>query len=215
MHEESGRADGSGAGGSGPAPEIVQVERPKSVPLSGVHRTGDFRCSKSERINRFFTHDCQRLLDLNYCRVFILPNPDDVTEIWGYYTLSPSVLNQKRTTRSDQKRTPGGYPVPMVLIGYMGKHDGAPKGFGKSIIVDAARRVHWIADLAAWGIMLDSEGGPENKKLWHWYQQEGFKIAKDETDKPDPNRGVLYAALKQLIPELNAQAVQRVPAASG
>jgi hypothetical protein len=209
MHEKSGGTDGGGAGGSGPASAVIQVERPESVLLDQLHRIADFRCSKSERINRFFAHDCQRLLAFNYCRVFILPNPDDPTEVWGYYTLSPSLLSQKRTTRSDQNRTIGGYSIPMVLIGYMGKHDGAPKGFGKSILVDAARRVYWIGDLAAWGIMLDSEGGPDNKKLWEWYQQQGFKIAKPETDKENPDRGVLYAALKQLIPELAAQSAAR------
>jgi hypothetical protein len=51
----------------------------------------------------------------------------------------------------------------MMLIGFMGRHDGALKGLGSALIVDAARRVHRNPDLAAWGLMLDSEGGPGTK----------------------------------------------------
>jgi hypothetical protein len=58
----------------------------------------------------------------NYCRVFVLPNPNDPTEIWGFYTLSPSGIARKHATGSDQKRLPGGLPIPLVLIGFMGRH---------------------------------------------------------------------------------------------
>jgi hypothetical protein len=87
----------------------------------------------------------------------------------------------------------------MMLIGFMGRHDGAPQGLGESLIVDAARRVYLNPDLAAWGLMLDSEGGPDNIKLWEWYRRQGFTPA-----KADPKLGVMYAPLKKLIPELSA-----------
>lgn len=146
------------------------------------------------------------MLALNYCRVFILPNPQDRTEIWGFYTLSTSLIPRARTTGSDQRRIPEGIPVPMVLIGYMGRHDGADPGLGLGsiLILDAARRVYLNPDLAAWGLMLDSEGGPNRAGLWEWYKKQGFTPAKDEKGAiADPTRGVMYASLKKLIPELN------------
>jgi hypothetical protein len=91
-----------------------------------------------------------------------------------------------------------------MLIGFMGRDDKAPTGLGESLIVDAARRVFVNPDLAAWGLMLDSDGGPNNKKLGEWYKEQGFTPAKDDPDKPDPNRGVMYAPLKRLIPELKS-----------
>jgi hypothetical protein len=60
----------------------------------------------------------------NYCRVFILPNPDDHTEVWGFYSLSPSLLSRGTATGSDQKRVPKGLPIPMALIGFMGRQSG-------------------------------------------------------------------------------------------
>src|SRR6266545_1036882 len=98
MHDEPRRADRSDPEGGGLAPEAVRVTPPKAVLLSRDHRTADFRCAKSERINGFFGRECQVLLVHNYCRVFILPNPKDATEVWGFYTLSPSALVRARTT---------------------------------------------------------------------------------------------------------------------
>lgn len=90
----------------------------------------------------------------------------------------------------------------MALIGYMGRHDGAPKGIGSALLVDAARRVHRNQDLPAWGLMLDSEGGPENKKLWGWYQAQGFSPARTAPDRPS---GVMYGALRKFMPELQSK----------
>jgi hypothetical protein len=202
MHDESGGADRSGTQRSGFAPEVVQIGPLQTVPLSEDHRIADFKCPQSERINGFFANECLELVKHRYCRVFILPNREDRTGVWGFYTLSPSLLLRDRATGSDQKRIPGGLPVPMMLIGFMGRDDGAPKGLGESLIVDAARRVYVNPDLAAWGLMLDSEGGPNNAKLWAWYKKQGFVPAKADPDKPDPNRGVMYTPLKRLIPEL-------------
>ena len=99
-----------------------------------------------------------------------------------------------RATGSEQKRVPPGLPIPMVPIGFMGKQDGTTKGLGEALVVDAARRVHRTPDIPAWGLMLDAEGGPENEKLWTWYQDQGFTPAKPD----DKGRsGVMYAPLKR------------------
>jgi len=85
----------------------------------------------------------------------------------------------------------------MCLIGFMGRCDSAPKGIGEALIVDATRRVYRNPDIAAWGLMLDSEGAPDTN-LWKWYISQGFTSAKDEGS----SSGVLYGALKKFIPEL-------------
>lgn len=66
----------------------------------------------------------------------------------------------------------------MALIGYMGRYDQSTKGLGEALLVDAARRIHRNSDMLAWGLMLDSENGPKNPKLWSWYQSQGFIPAK-------------------------------------
>jgi len=60
-----------------------------------------------------------------------------------------------------------------------------------------ARRIFRSGDFAAWGLMLDSEGGEANKKLWNWYIAQGFTPAKD-AHRPS----AMYAALKKFLPEL-------------
>jgi hypothetical protein len=204
MPNESSGTERSDEAGSGAAPKVVQVELEplQTVPLSSIHRTADFRCDKSERIERFFERECSKLLAHNYCRVFILPSPADPTEILGYYTLSPSLFHRDNmSSRAEREQAPGPFPAPAMLIGYMGKRTGAPTGLGKSLILDAARRVYGNPDIAAWGLMLECENGPENKKLWDWYQSVGFKAARLAKENPNPR--LMYAApLQNLIPEL-------------
>src|ERR1019366_4368951 len=137
-----------------------------------------------------------RMLVPNYCRVFIAPNPSDIDQIWGYYTLSAALLMKTQLTGSDEKRASKnflGYPAPMVRIGFMGRDDKAVSGFGASLIVDAARRVHRNGDIAAWGLVLEPEGGPENSKLWDWYQKQGLKPCRNTP-------GSMYGPLLAFLP---------------
>ncbi len=53
----------------------------------------------------------------------------------------------------------------MVRIGFMGRDDSAPKTFGAALLVDAARRIHRNPDIAAWGLVLESDGGPDKPPL--------------------------------------------------
>jgi hypothetical protein len=198
MHSETSKADAVDSGRSGTHPHPVSQEPLITVPANPRHRTNDFVCSKSPRVAGFFTTEAPVLVP-NYCRLFIAANPDDETHIWGYYTLSAGLLYKQNLSGSDEKRVSKsymGYPAPMVRIGFMGRDDTAPKKFGAALIVDAARRIHRNEDIAAWGIVLESDGGPENAKLWAWYQAQGFK----------PCRGAhphsMYAPLSAFIPEL-------------
>jgi hypothetical protein len=88
----------------------------------------------------------------------------------------------------------------MLLLGFMGRSDSAPRTLGTSLIIDAARRVYQNAELAAWGLMLEAEGGP-GTKLWEWYKKHGFKQIK-VTATSDTPAGVMYAPFKHLLPEL-------------
>jgi hypothetical protein len=74
-----------------------------------------------------------------------------------------------------------GLPIPMALIGFMGRDDGPTVGPGVALVVDAARRVHRRTDFAAWGLMLDCKGGEANAKLWSWCIDQRFTPAKHAT----------------------------------
>jgi hypothetical protein len=197
MPNEASTANGLHPQGSGTSAAALQ-EPLVTVPLSKNHRVADFICSNSQRVAGFFGKEA-KLLVPNYCRVFVAPNPEDDTEVWGYYTLSAAILLKTQLTGTDEKRAVRnyfGYPAPMVRIGFMGRHDAAQKGFGVGLLIDAARRVHRNTDIAAWGLVLEPERGRDNKKLWDWYEGQGFK----------PCRGTepqsVYAPLSAFLPEL-------------
>jgi hypothetical protein len=128
--------------------------------------------------------------------VFVFPNPDDPTEIWGYYTLSPTELARGEISGSQQKKVPKGIPVPLQRIGFMGRHDDAPRGLGAGLVYDAALRVY--REGTGWGLTLDVEGGIGNSKLAGWYEGVGFTHAKTRS-------GVMYAPLQRFLPELSGK----------
>ncbi len=187
--------DGSDGSGSEPA-SAIRGEELRTVPLSSTHRTADFRCSRSERIQNFFTAECPEWERLHYCRVFIWPDSQDPTSIWGYYTLSAAVIVRENLKSGDKKRTPGGIPVPVALIGFFGRDDRAPKRLGETLLYDAALRVSKITDVGIWGLTLDAENhgvAADQDKLVQWYTKMGFKSAKG-----DPFR--MYGPLSAFLP---------------
>jgi hypothetical protein len=101
--------------------------------------------------------------------------------------------------RDNMSRKDGGnalpYPAPVVRIGFMGRSDRAEPGIGRGLISDAARRVYRNPDIAAWGLVLESEDGPQNKKLWEWYQKQGFKPCRQ-------TENTMYGPLSAFLPEL-------------
>jgi hypothetical protein len=205
MHDESAKANGDPPPGSGAAAEALQ-EPLVTVPLEPTHRLADFVCNRSERVQGFLRDHAAKYVAANFARVFILPNPADPNEVWGYYTLSAASIPYGDLTAGQQKRVPlPGIPAPLAIIGYMGRHDGAEPGLGAGLIVDAARRVHRDPHIAAWGLILDAEA--RNADLMKWYESVGFRPKKVEKGQVT---GVMYAPLTNLIPELNpAMAAER------
>jgi hypothetical protein len=198
MEPDTAAPDGVDNPGGTATPATVQ-EALVTVPHSLRHRTKNFVCQKSPRVAGFFTNEAVIMIPRRYCRVFILPNPDDETEVWGYYTLSAALLDKAAMTRPDEKKVPP-WPAPMARIGFMGTDDRAERGLGRGLLIDAARRVARNNDIGVWGIVLESEGGPTNSKLWSWYLAQGFTPCRASSN---PRGNSMYAPLSVLIPELS------------
>jgi hypothetical protein len=126
--------------------------------------------------------------------VKLLPNPDDGSQIWGFYTLSPGLIEKGEVTKQHQKRAMPGLPIPMARIGFLGRDDRVSRelGLGGVLIYDAALRVHRCEDMTAWGLYLDAE----NQGLAAWYAGKcGFTATVS-----DPL--VMYAPLRKLLANL-------------
>ncbi len=130
-----------------------------SVALSAKHETDKFCCTKSLRVQSFLRSECRQLIEQNYCRVFVIEDPSTAARVLGYYTLSASVIARDNLSNRHQRHAPRGIPVPMVLLGFMGKDDGAPQGMGAALIVEAARRIVGSRHRGV-GNCLGIRGGP-------------------------------------------------------
>jgi hypothetical protein len=202
MAEQSVAADSGGREGGSDASRPSEVVEPLiTVPFRpDFHRAAEFRCVKSERVANFFTAEWPRFASRGYCRVLVYPDPGDQARILGYYTLSPTELRPEDLTGTQRRNVIGGLPVPMMLIGFMGRDDGAEAGVGGMLLIDAARRVHRSTDTNAWALKLDAEGGPvDNPKLFDWYKSMGFTPRKDETGVETKT---MYCPIRRLLPEL-------------
>lgn len=194
MDDKTGQADQvHGPSGADPQDAAEQAPALVTVPYKvDLHRGSDFLCCRSDRIQNFFKDECERLLEKNYCRVFVLPDPEDPSHIWGYYTLSPGLVEKGEVSTQDQKRVMRGLPIPMFLVGFLGRDDGVSKEMrlGGVLLHDAALRLRTNPDIATWGIYLDAE----NEGVANWYETKmRFKRTKS---KPL----VMYAPLKVLLP---------------
>jgi hypothetical protein len=200
MHDESATADAISHSGSGAYPRDISAEELITVALAVNHRTDLFICDKSPRVAGFFVGEGTKFIRENICRVFVAPNPDDADRILGFYTLSADGIPRERCSNSHEKKVGKlvkGYPVPMARIGFMGRDDASPRGFGSSLLVDAARRA-WTSPIAAWGVILEPEGGQAgNPKLWSWYLEQGFRPCRNSATS-------VYAPIKSLVPELQS-----------
>jgi hypothetical protein len=182
-------------GASGEDAQIASGETEALVTVRlnpAIHRINDFVCTRSARVQGFFGTEYPRFVERNYCRVFILPNPDDPTHIWGFYTLSPGLVEKDEITKQHQKRAMPGLPIPMARIGFLGRDDSVPKqlSLGGVLIHDAALRVQRCEDMTAWGLYLDAD----NAELATWYAKYGFKATVSDAL-------VMYAPLRALLPQ--------------
>jgi hypothetical protein len=201
MHTDTTAADGVDPQGGGAVAAIPAEESLRTVRLSGSHNVADFRCEKSPRVAGFFAKEAPILVP-NYCRVFVLENPQNQAQVLGYYTLSAALLVKEQMSNSDEDRAKKdylGYPAPVVRIGFMGRDDRTDKNLGAALLVDAARRVYRNQDIAAWGLVIEPENGQQNPKLWKWYTEQGFKPCR----MPKGARfESMYAPLSAFLPEL-------------
>ena len=171
MHDVTAHPVQSDAGSNQPAQGSSQELG--TVPLvAEQHATADF-ASRSDRVQKFIRTDCWPLIATNYTRVFVWPSPEG-RSILGFYSLSSFSVERNELNNRHQRKAPGGIPAPMALIGYMGKSQDAPPGFGGVLIADAAKRASLIKDVAMWGLCLH----PENESLATWYGKLGFTRAR-------------------------------------
>jgi hypothetical protein len=157
MHERIEAAHGGTVTGS-QAPAGTSAQAPlASVRLHSRHDVNSFSCPRSARVEDFIKRRAAHYEAKNYAKVFVFEAPNDNTKIEGYYTLAAySLVHAEAITalsNSKRRQIEGSIPVPLVLVGYMGRDVHAPIGTGADLILDAARRAHSNSDIGSWGLI--------------------------------------------------------------
>jgi len=196
MHDKPQGANGRNEAGSVASQGVVAEEALITVPLAAHHRTAEFVCTKSARVQGFFSKELPILTSYDYARVYVYLDAADAGRIVGYYTLSAASMFRAWLKNKYQKLVPGGIPAPMAYLGFMGKCDGAPKDLGGALVHDAALRAVRNSAMGVWGMLLDAENDDLVKKV---YGPLGFALAasKNPEDKVPPR--LMYAPLKSLL----------------
>jgi hypothetical protein len=201
MHEEPTQTI-QGDGGSREIAPGLDLKPLGTIRLSAAHNVSDFT-SKSERIQRFIRSEAQTYTGQRYCSVNVWPDPADPSKILGFYSLASCSIERGELNNRFQRKAIGGIPVPMALIGFMGKAATAPKGFGAVLIHDAALRASRSEDLPVWGLALH----PENERLAKYYDDLSFTRGMVWT-RDNSKRLLMYAPLSTLLPKPDAVTAQ-------
>jgi hypothetical protein len=169
-----------------------------TVPLTAAHNVQAF-ISRSGRIQHFIRSEALDYVAKRYASVSVWPDADDPTKIMGFYSLAPfSVERAELNNRySRPSKTIPGIPVPMGLIGYLGRSPDSPRGFGAVLINDAAKRAARSLDFPVWGLCLHPEDA--NERLIERYTEIGFFSGMGWT-RDQAKRLLMYAPLEALLP---------------
>lgn len=194
MHDQPEKTDGGdghrGGGNAGVQQEVPLV----TFPLRDSHRTKDFISKRSPEVEEFLRDKAPDLVRRNHCRVFVLENPDDRDQVWGYYSLSASQI-VRENMNNKHRGSLGRRSAPMLILGYMGRDDSLPpKKYGPWLIQDAARRaIKARENLGIWGLMLEAEN--EGLAKWYEHPDRGFKRCPKSAELV-PGRPPMYAPLE-------------------
>lgn len=192
MHDEPAQAV-QGDGGSREIASGLDLKPLGTIPLSAAHNVKDFT-SRSARVQGFIRDDEGGLIANGYCRVFVWPDPSDPSKILGFYSLAPCSIERAELINRHERKAPHGIPVPMALIGFMGRAPSTPTGFGAVLIHDAALRVSRVHDLRCWGLALH----PENTQLAKRYAEMGFNPGR-ASSRDSNKRLVMYGPLSAFL----------------
>lgn len=199
MHDEAQAAVGGTAAGhqenAGVEPQEV-----KTVPLRPDHDVAAFVLPKSatdQACREFLVHQASDFVTRRCSCVFVFENPKKPTQIWGFYSLSASLVEVQIIDPKFNALVMGlPKKIPMALLGYMGRHDDVElKDLGSGLLNDAALRVSIAAQhLGIWGIWLNAH----NDDLVGWYERNNFSRALPVKANQKPSKQ-MYAPLASLL----------------
>lgn len=137
-------------------------------PLGRQHDRTAFHCGE-EALDRYLKQQARQDADRRVAAPFVAVNPPD-TRVFGYYTLSGSVLTLTDLPDELARKLPRYPQLPVTLLGRLAVDQAAKgKGLGEHLLLDALNRSLAHADqIAAMAVVVDAKSGEAARFYGHY-----------------------------------------------
>lgn len=132
------------------APEYIS-------PLGKTHERKSFDCGH-EDLNRYLREQARQDAEKRVAAPFVLTQPGE-TRVFGFYTLSSSIIPADELPAELMKRLPRYGQLPVTLLGRLAVDRSATaQGVGEFLLVDALRRsLEAAQQIAAMAVIVDAK----------------------------------------------------------
>lgn len=143
------------------APEYI-------VPLLKGHDRSAFDCGNDD-LNRYIKQQARQDADRHVAAPFVLTEPASAI-VYGYYTLSASVIPVGELPPEMMKKLPRYGQLPVTLLGRLAVHKTAKgQGVGEFLLVDALRRsLEGAQHIGAMAVVVDAKGQQAERFYRHF-----------------------------------------------
>ena len=146
--------------------------------LLSSHGRATFRCG-NDRIDKYFRETVMQDVKRGYAKGFVAIETD-TGKLAGFYALASSSIPLTEVPDDLKKKLPRYPTVPVVLIGWLGRHvDFKGRGLGDVLLFDAIKTIA-TAPIASHAIIVDAIDD-DAAEFYHGY---GFvNLAADSTSR--------------------------------
>ena len=125
-------------------------------PLNDDHNRSAFQCG-IEALDNYLKKLAKQDIKRRISRVFVATQPDDSSQILGYYTLSALSIHLNELPEALARKLPRN-PIPAALIGRLAVSQHAQGyGIGKMLLVNAIKRTLAVSgDIAIYAMVVDA-----------------------------------------------------------
>lgn len=163
----------------------------REAELTRAHDRLSFDCGEPE-LNEYLRRYARQNNETGGAKTFVAVPPDEPTHILGYYSVTPTSLENERVPRSLTSRL-GRYPFPGFRLARLAVDRPAQgQGLGYELLLAAGERAIAAASIAG-GVALVIDA--ENERAAAWYEAHGASRLPDDSRTLILPFAVLRAAL--------------------
>ena len=148
--------------------------------LSARHNRKSFSCGVDALDEYYRERACQDV-KRKAAAVFVLVDEPGATEVFGFYTLSPTAVDVGQLPLGFLEKMPRYQQLPATLIGRLARSvDRNGEGIGEKLLVNALRRATETGStIGSVAVIVDAKG----ERARRWYVRYGFVRFREYEDR--------------------------------